>query len=123
MEKEEEDVYSPSGVLEDYLRSLESESTSSKESCLELEDQKISKPVSRWAALVQLLKSRSKRPLGNLHSLNVLKLSKRFSSTIREAIAMSPSPIIDTDLSYFKPHWKNFTTSELQIATNNFAHG
>ncbi|KAM7495940.1 hypothetical protein LguiA_020354 [Lonicera macranthoides] len=121
MEKEEEDAYSPSGVLEDYLRSLESESAYSKESCLELEEQNISKPISRWTAIVQLLKSTSKRPLGNLHSLNVLKLSKRFSSTIREAISMSPSPIIDTDLSYFKPRWKNFTTSELQIATNNFA--
>lgn len=117
MEKEKVDVYSPTGVLEDYLKSLESESVSSKESTSESEDQ--SKPSSRWAGFVELLKFKSKRRLVTLHPL---KLSKRFSSSMREEITAA-SAHVDSDLNYFKPHWKNFTLSQLQSATNNFSHG
>ncbi|KAK1357006.1 receptor-like cytosolic serine/threonine-protein kinase RBK2 [Heracleum sosnowskyi] len=115
MEKEKEDAFSPTGVLEDYLNSLESDSVSTKESTSDFEDQQFSKPPSRWAGFVQLLKTKSKRHLGTLHPLN---LSKRFSSSMREIA----SPRADSDLNYFKPHWKNFTLSQLQSATNNFSH-
>ncbi|KAL1827393.1 hypothetical protein ACET3Z_005805 [Daucus carota] len=114
MEKEKEDAYSPTGVLEDYLNSLESDSVSTKDGTC-VEDQQLSKPPSRWAGFVQLLKSKSRRHLGTLHPLN---LSKRFSSSMRELA----SPHADSDLNYFKPHWKNFTLLQLQSATNNFSH-
>lgn len=114
MESEKEDVYSPTGVLEDYLRTLESEETvSSKASTSEFEDHKLSKSSSRWTGFFKLLKNKSKRHLGTLHPLNALKLSKRFSSSLREEIA----PIPDTDLK------RNFTLSELQTATHNFSRG
>ncbi|KAA8550918.1 hypothetical protein F0562_002602 [Nyssa sinensis] len=45
MEEKKADTYSPSGVLENYLRSLESETVSSKESTSELEAHQISKPA------------------------------------------------------------------------------
>lgn len=115
MEKEKVDMYSPTGVLEDYLKSLESESVSSKESTSESEDQ--SKPSSRWAGFVELLKFKSKRRLGTLHPL---KLSKRFSTSMREEITAA-SEHVYSDLNYFKPHWKNFTLSQLQSVTNNFS--
>ncbi|KAL8089408.1 receptor-like cytosolic serine/threonine-protein kinase RBK2 [Apium graveolens] len=115
MEKEKEDAFSPTGVLEDYLNSLESDSVSTKESTSDFEDNHFSKPPSRWAGFVKLLKNKSRRHLGTLHPLN---LSKRFSSSMREIA----SPHADSDLNYFKPHWKNFTLSQLQSATNNFSH-
>lgn len=121
MEKEKEDVHSPTGVLEDYLRSLESDTVSSKESTSELEEQTDSKPTSRFVELVQLVRSRSKRHFATLHPFSIVNLSKRFSSSFREEITPPPSPIADTGLNYFKPHWKNFTLSQLQSATNNFS--
>lgn len=116
MEKDKEDAFSPTGVLEDYLNSLESDSVSTKESTSDFEDQHFSKPPSKWAGFVKLLKTKSRRHLGTLHPLN---LSKRFSSSMREIA----SPHADSGLNYFKPHWKNFTLSQLQSATNNFSHG
>ncbi|XP_059625798.1 receptor-like cytosolic serine/threonine-protein kinase RBK2 [Cornus florida] len=113
-EKEKGDVYSPNGVLEDYLISLESERVSEKESTSEFEAHENSKPTSKWRSFVQLLRSRSKRGLPTLHPL---KLSRRFSS-MREDISL----VVDTDLNYFKPRWKNFALSELQTATNGFCH-
>ncbi|KAL1832882.1 hypothetical protein ACET3Z_002533 [Daucus carota] len=117
MEKDKEDAYSPTGVLEDYLKNTDSDSVSTKESTSEIKDQHFSKPPSRWAGFVQLLKTKSKRHIGTLHPLN---LSKRLSSSMRENVAASTPA--DSDLNYFKPHWKNFTLSQLQSATNNFSH-
>lgn len=118
MEKEKEDSYSPTGVLEDYLKNTESDSVSTKESTSGFEDQHFSKPPSRWGGFMQLIKTKSKRHIGTLHPLN---LSRRFSSSMRENVLASPPT--ESDLSYFKPHWKNFTLSQLQSATNNFSHG
>ncbi|KAL0459591.1 UNVERIFIED_CONTAM: hypothetical protein Slati_0586300 [Sesamum latifolium] len=94
-EKEKANVYSPDTVLEDFLRTAESETDSSKASTSELEADE-PKPVSRWAEFFQLLRFKSKRKLATLHPLNALSLSKK---------------------------WKNFSFSELQTATSNFCQG
>ncbi|KAL6959503.1 non-specific serine,threonine protein kinase [Sarracenia purpurea var. burkii] len=92
-----ENAYSPNGVLEDYLRTVESETVSSKASTSETELQQNSKHVSRWHGLVQLLKSRSKKPLASLHPLSGLKLSQRISSSvIEEDVKSLTNPLIDT---------------------------
>ncbi|KAL0371370.1 UNVERIFIED_CONTAM: Receptor-like cytosolic serine/threonine-protein kinase RBK2 [Sesamum angustifolium] len=126
MEKEKEkkkaNVYSPDTVLEDFLRTAESETDSSKTSTSELEAVD-SKPASRWAEFFQLLRFKSKRKLATLHPLNALSLSKRFGSSMREEVSSVSNPLIDADLNYFKPQWKNFSFSELQTATSNFCQG
>ncbi|KAJ0610316.1 putative protein kinase RLK-Pelle-RLCK-VI family [Helianthus annuus] len=120
------DSYSPTCVLEDYLRSLESEedTVSSKESTSgsDQDHQKDSKP-SKWMDFVQLVKSKSKKCLPTFHPITSgLQLSRRLSSSFREQFSMiPPSPM--PDISYFKPHWKNFSFSQLQSATNNFSNG
>ncbi|KAK4407082.1 Receptor-like cytosolic serine/threonine-protein kinase RBK2 [Sesamum angolense] len=126
MEKEKEkkkaNVYSPDTVLEDFLRTSESETDSSKTSTSELEAVD-PKPASRWAEFFQLLRFKSKRKLATLHPLNALSLSKRFGSSMREDVSSVSNPLIDADLNYFKPQWKNFSFSELQTATSNFCQG
>ncbi|KAJ6343582.1 hypothetical protein OIU76_005346 [Salix suchowensis] len=60
MEKKE-DASSPVGVLEDYFKSEESESSSSKDPALDAEAaQNVSKAASRWRGFFQLIRSRSK---------------------------------------------------------------
>ncbi|KAG5567634.1 hypothetical protein RHGRI_002988 [Rhododendron griersonianum] len=113
-----EDVYSPDGVLEDYFRTVESETASSSEAEVEQNP----KPAAGWRGLVQLLKSRSKGPLSTLHPLSVLKLSRRSSSSSREDISGATSSLGDPDLAYTSPQLKNFTISELQSATSCFNH-
>lgn len=124
MEKMKVDSYSPTCVLEDYLRSLESDTVSSKESTSGSEDhhQKDAKP-SKWVDFVHLIKSKSRKYLPTFHPVTSgLQLSRRLSSSFREHVTMvPPSPMVD--MSYFKPHWKNFTFSQLQYATNNFSNG
>ncbi|KAF5930348.1 hypothetical protein HYC85_031221 [Camellia sinensis] len=117
-----ESLYRPIVVLEDYLRTAESEIVSSNPSTSEFEVQGNSKLVSLWRGLVQLLKSRSKIPLPTLHPLSIMKLSRRISSNMREDISTATNPLFDTDLRYVMPRWKNFSLSELQIASNCFSH-
>ncbi|XP_052184316.1 receptor-like cytosolic serine/threonine-protein kinase RBK2 [Diospyros lotus] len=116
-----EDTYSPNGVLEDYFRTVESETISSKASTSEFEVQPNSKSASRWHGLVRLLKFRSKRSLATLHPGSVLKLSRRLSRSMREYISTVTNPLVDADLNYFRPQWKIFTLSELQSASNCFS--
>ncbi|KAL3647919.1 hypothetical protein CASFOL_008887 [Castilleja foliolosa] len=122
MEKEKANAHSPDTVLEDFLRFAESETDSPKASTSESEPPQIdTKPASKkFAEFFYLLRFKSKRQLSTLHPLNAFKLSKRFSSSMREDISR---PIIDEDLNYFKPQWKNFSFSELQAATSNFCQG
>ena len=120
MEKQKETVCSPDTALEDYLRNLESETDSSKASTSDLGAPKDPKPSSRWAEFLQLFKTKSKRHLSTFHPL---KLSKRFSSSLREEIILVPDPMLDTSLNYFKPQWKNFALSDLQTATKSFSQG
>lgn len=113
MGKETDDIYSLDTVLEDYLRSIESNTDSPR-------TEKDRKSVSLWAGFVQLFKIKSKSRLATLHPLNI---SKRFSSSMREEVRVSPNPVMDTSLKYVKPRCKNFSFRKLQIATNNFSQG
>lgn len=115
MEKKE-DASSPVGVLEDYFKSEDSESCSSKDPS---SDAEVSKHASRWHGFVKLLRSRSKKSLATLHPLGVLKLSMRKSSSMRENIITNL--FANSDSSNFKSPRVNFTLSELQAATNNFS--
>ncbi|KAF4382773.1 hypothetical protein G4B88_021556 [Cannabis sativa] len=76
---EKEDTCSPTGVLEDYFRSSDSETCSSKEPTNGSESHKNPKLRSRWHGFMQLLRTRSKKPLNTMHTLNVLNLSRRMS--------------------------------------------
>lgn len=120
MGKETDDIYSLDTVLEDYLRSIESNTDSPRTSTSKSEREKDRKSVSLWAGFVQLFKIKSKSRLATLHPLNI---SKRFSSSMREEVRVSPNPVMDTSLKYVKPRCKNFSFCKLQIATNNFSQG
>ena len=112
---------SPVCVLEDYLRSSGSETSSSKEPTVDSESQDKSKPASRWHTFLQLLRTRSKKPLATLHPLSVLKLSRRMSGSVRETTL--PSCSMDSDSSLHRPPWKIFTQHQIQIATKYFSQG
>lgn len=115
--REKVDTCSPIGVLEDFFRSSDSETS---EPNMKLEIPQKSKPNSRWHGLVQLLRTKSKRSLAPMHPL--LKLSKKMSNSMREII--TPKLESDSDSMYpFKSPWKNFSLHELQAATKNFSHG
>nr|GMD70703.1 receptor-like cytosolic serine/threonine-protein kinase RBK2 [Ipomoea batatas] len=117
---------SPDTVLEDYLNGLVSETDTTKSSILEFESESYEKRNSKWDGFLQLFRDKfKKRHFGSLDSLSSLKISKRFSCSMREAACGSgllQSPILEGGLSYFKPQWKNFSLSEIEIATNNFHH-
>lgn len=113
-----ENSYSPTGVLEDYFRTEESEIVSSRASTSEFENRKNTKSSSGWHGFLELLKIKSKKPLPALHPLSVMKLSKRLSSSMREYVCTALNPLVEGDL---RPRWKNFTLSELQSASNYFS--
>ncbi|CAI9107941.1 OLC1v1007427C2 [Oldenlandia corymbosa var. corymbosa] len=127
MEKnQKENMCSPDTVLEDFLRNVESSETDSSSSKASTSGSEISrdpKPYSsRWADFMSIFKMKSKRQLGS--TLHPLKLTKRFSSSMREEISRDQDQhpiILDSTLNYFKPQWKNFSLSDLQIATRNFS--
>ncbi|KAJ7977467.1 Kinase family protein [Quillaja saponaria] len=110
---------SPIGVLQDYLNSSESDSSSSKKPTVDHEGEERSKPASRWHGFIRFLGIRSKKPLATLHPLIVLKLSKRMSSSMRKTIV--PGFGIDVDFCLLRSPWKSFTLHELQTATNYFS--
>ncbi|KAG5063177.1 hypothetical protein JHK85_004360 [Glycine max] len=127
-----EKVDSPVTVLEDYFRSSDSESSSSKEPSADSESREFSKSASRWHesrefsksasrwhAFLQLLRSGSKKQMNTLHPLSVLKLSKRMSTSMRESIL--PSCLLDATASPCRSPWKIFTHHEIQVATNSFS--
>lgn len=114
---------SPVGVLEDYFKSSESETSSSKEHTMD-DSESNSKPgsSSRWHAFLQLLRTRTKKPISTLHPLSGFKLSRRMSCSMRETILPSCSIAVDSSLNRSSP-WKIFTHHEIQIATNYFSQG
>lgn len=120
MEKAKERAFSPDTVLEDFLRSAESQTDSSRASTSESLVELDPKPFSRLAGFFGLLRFKSKQQLPTFPPLNSLKLSKKFSSSLREQV---PTPLLDPNSNYFKPQWKNFTLLELQTATSNFCQG
>ncbi|OIW06765.1 hypothetical protein TanjilG_11490 [Lupinus angustifolius] len=110
-----EKVESPVTVLEDYFRSSDSETSSSKDPTVD-ESEDIAKPASKWHKFFHLLRS-SRKPVTMLHPL---KLSKRMSRSMRGrtlhgclfgATLSSPS----------RSQWKIFTNHDILLATNHFS--
>ncbi|XP_021743946.1 receptor-like cytosolic serine/threonine-protein kinase RBK2 [Chenopodium quinoa] len=120
MEKTGQDSNSPVGVLEDYFRSVESDTNSSNDAN---ETQKNPKTGSRFRGFMDLLRSKSKKQLPALGSLNVPKLSGLRSNSMREN-SNSSSMFSMSNRCYFgnadSPS-RNFTLFELQLATKNFS--
>lgn len=118
MEKEKEDSSSPRGVLEAFIRGLDTEAGSPS---IDVSTPKTSSSNSnsnshcRWQVFFKLWKKSSIKRLPSFPPLAVPKISSRKSRSMREDG--------DAHLSYFKSSWKNFTFSDLKIATNNFGHG
>ncbi|KAE9589213.1 putative protein kinase RLK-Pelle-RLCK-VI family [Lupinus albus] len=120
LKKMKEKVESPVTVLEDYFRSSDSETSSSKDPTVDSESQYISQPACKWHKFFQLLRSRSKKHVPKLHSLSGLKFSKRMSRSMRERIL--PSCLIDATLSSpSRSQWKIFTNHDILLATNYFS--
>ncbi|XP_061371960.1 receptor-like cytosolic serine/threonine-protein kinase RBK2 [Gastrolobium bilobum] len=113
-----EKVDSPITVLEDYFRSSDSETSSSKEPTVDSESQDISKPASIWHAFLQLLRTKPKNPVPTLHPLSSFNLSRRMSRSMRETIL--PSCLSDATSSPCWSPWKIFTHHDIQVATNYF---
>ncbi|GMH25977.1 hypothetical protein Nepgr_027820 [Nepenthes gracilis] len=118
MEKVTKDSSSPVGVLEDFFRSSETDTNSSKES--EFEARKNLKGPSRWHKFVELLRAKSKKQLPALPPLDVLKLSRK-SSSMRENVAETGNYFVNNRSNDFNSPCKNFSLSELQSATKNFS--
>jgi len=119
-----EKVDSPITVLEDYFRSSDSESSSSKEPTLDSESHDdISKPISRWHSFRQLLKTKSKKQLPALnHPLNG-QFSRRMSRSMRESILPSCLTLANATSTPCRSPWKIFSHHDIQVATNNFSQG
>ncbi|OVA04399.1 Protein kinase domain [Macleaya cordata] len=120
METEKIDESSPRGVLGDSIRSLESETGCSNASTSDHEAQPNPQASTHWRGFLRLLKSRSMRRLPTLP--RVPRLSRRHSRSVREnPVSTLVTPPEEIDFCCFKSSWKNFTLSELEIATNYFS--
>ncbi|KAG6575032.1 Receptor-like cytosolic serine/threonine-protein kinase RBK2, partial [Cucurbita argyrosperma subsp. sororia] len=124
LEDEAKDESSPRGVLEDCLRSLDSETTTSRDSTSDWVVNPDSRNPSHWKGFFRLLKKGPQMRFQTFPPLAVPKIAKRKSKRIREDMLPAVSPVRDSSIQsefcYFKSSWKNFTLSELEAASNNF---
>uniref|UniRef100_A0A1J3CA59 non-specific serine/threonine protein kinase n=1 Tax=Noccaea caerulescens TaxID=107243 RepID=A0A1J3CA59_NOCCA len=108
-----QDSSSPVGVLEEFFRTEEFESSETTT--------KNPSSSSRFRKIVQLVRSRSKKSLENLKNIpfnnNAIKSSLRRCSSFRENLRFGNS---DAQFLLLNPR-RIFTFSDLKIATNNFA--
>ncbi|KAI3898058.1 hypothetical protein MKW92_030279 [Papaver armeniacum] len=131
VEEEKVEGASPRGVIENSERSCaESESdSSSKSSSTTSDSDSQSNPrrsSSHWRGMIlSVLKSRSIRRLGSLPprrgvskvaSLPPLRGDSKVTVCNRRSFSENTN-----EFSCFKPSWRNFTISELQVATKNFS--
>ncbi|KMT05848.1 hypothetical protein BVRB_7g165890 isoform A [Beta vulgaris subsp. vulgaris] len=115
MEKTGQNSDSPVGVLEDYFRSVESDTNSSTEENESLKKQ----TTSRFRGFLDFLRTKSKKQLPALASLSVPKLPGFRSASMREQ-----APNSSTGSRYIgnaDSPCRNFTLHELQLATKNFS--
>lgn len=107
------DSSSPTGVLEEFFRTEEFESSEAAKN----------PSSSRFRRIVELLRSTSKKSLENLkipfHN-NAIKSSLRRCTSLRDNLRFGSSN--DAHFLVHSPR-RIFTFSELKIATNNFAFG
>lgn len=112
---------SPRGVLEGCLRSVESETASSKASTSDSETPSNTRSASNWHRFSQLFKKGSAMGLQTLPSLGIRKLSRSKSRRARGSMIPALYPSLDAGLCLMKPSWKAFSLSELETATDNFS--
>lgn len=120
--REAMDECSPTGVLEDCIRSAESDTCSSKASTSYSEAAGIP-CVAQWRGFLRLWKQRSVKNLYAFPPFAVPKLTKKGNRSARESIDESSPLLSEADLFCLKPSWKNFSLAELRTATNNFSSG
>ncbi|KAI5399272.1 receptor-like cytosolic serine/threonine-protein kinase RBK2 isoform X2 [Lathyrus oleraceus] len=119
-----EKVDSPVTVLEDYFKSSDSETSSSKEPTLDSDSHHdhISKPVSRWHSFLQLVKTGSKKQLPpTLHQPLDGQLSRRMSRSMRDTILPSCLTLSNATSTPCRSPWKIFSHHDIQLATNYFS--
>ncbi|PON80249.1 Mitogen-activated protein kinase kinase kinase [Parasponia andersonii] len=123
---EKEDIYvsCPLRGPEDCPRSLDSEGASSKASTSDSDERAT---TTHWRGFFSILKKGPQMRFQTFPPLKgVSKFTRRKSKRIREDMVppLNPPPTnssLDAELSCFKSSWKNFTLSDLQVATNNFS--
>ncbi|KAM5569146.1 receptor-like cytosolic serine/threonine-protein kinase RBK2 [Rosa sericea] len=118
------DDCTPRDVLEDdYPRGLESEASTPKASTSDSEGKVNNGPIRGFFRMLR----RGQQPFPPVKIPAKPKLTRRKSKRIREDLIPplnSPalrSPL-DPELYGFKSSWKNYSLSELQVATNNFGN-
>lgn len=120
--REAMDECSPTGVLEDCIRSAESEVCSANASTSYSEAAAIP-CVAQWRGFLRQWKQRSIKNLYTFPPFIVPKLTKKGNRSTRVNIDETRHLLDDADLCCLKPSWKNFTFAELKTATNNFSSG
>ncbi|XP_020540238.1 receptor-like cytosolic serine/threonine-protein kinase RBK2 isoform X2 [Jatropha curcas] len=114
-EKERQDGYSPTGVIEACLEGLESTSIPPDIPKKEAQaSSSKSRAQSHWGRFIRLWKKRSLKHLNFFSPLPMPKLPIRKSRSSRE------NPLL-RDLYKFKSSLEDFTLSQLEAATNNFS--
>lgn len=122
MEKKD-DSNSPVGVLEDYFRSEDSETCSSKEPSTDSDSKPNTKlSSSLWHGIADMFRAKTKKPLATLYPLSILKLSTKRSNSMKDMSFMMNSSSYNKS-SNSQSHQKIFSLHELQSATNNFCFG
>ncbi|KAF3783819.1 Receptor-like cytosolic serine/threonine-protein kinase [Nymphaea thermarum] len=113
------EVFSPRGVLEECLRSMEYDTTSSKTSTSYFSESRAHGNITHWRNLLRhVLKQRPMRRLSTFPPLGVPKMSRKGS--ISSSLSSKGNMVDASDICRLKPTWRNFSLAELQSATNNF---
>ncbi|GAB2248034.1 hypothetical protein Droror1_Dr00007916 [Drosera rotundifolia] len=119
MEKAGKDLPSPVGVLEEFFRSSETDTNSSKGSGHE--DSKNPRRPSTWRGLVELLRSKSNIQPPSFIPHESFKLFRR-SCSMREQVGKTENLSRKGESSYYHDApSKIFSLSELRLATKNFS--
>ncbi|GKU86700.1 hypothetical protein SLEP1_g1189 [Rubroshorea leprosula] len=116
------DTSSPTGVLEDFFRSEEFETSSSRAPSMDSGTEQNRKQGSRWRGFAQSFRTKSKKSFAAFQPLGVLKAAASFrSNSMRENTAVAPDFFGNSNPCNLKSPQKVFSLSELQTATKNFS--
>ncbi|KAH9616438.1 hypothetical protein KSS87_022578 [Heliosperma pusillum] len=125
MEKLGHDSNSPVAVLEDYFRSVETDTNSSRGTPSKDNDgDKGTRKTSRWRGLVDLFGKKTKKELPEFVPELGPKLSRWRSSSFREKVSVPFTRTLhfrDDGFHNLDAPCRNFTLYQLQLATNNFS--
>lgn len=121
MEKKE-DASSPVGVLEDFFKTEEFETSSSSYSSSSSHEQS-PKHSSLWRGFANLFRTKSRKDGTNPHPLSGFRLSLRRSGSFRENVPVTADFFVTANSKNLKSTRNTFTLAELQNATKNFSPG